>query len=1637
MDKIVDQHVRGYEIIEQIGDGGFGVVYRALQSGVDREVAVKVILPDVAQQPDFIRRFEAEAQLIARLEHMNIVPLYDYWRDPEGAYLVMRWLRRGSLRDRLNDGALTVEQAGSILTQIGSALMTAHRHNVIHRDIKPSNILLDEEGNAFLTDFGIAKDYNRIDGSTTGTDVIIGSLNYISPEQARSEPVTPRTDIYSLGVVLYEMLTGEHPFPNVSSVERLYKHINDPLPRLTQLPLKIAGRVNQVIQTATAKKPTERYDTAIDFADAFLEAAHLKRQPIPESLIDILTPREQEILQLMINGLSNREIAERLVISRSTVRATQSNLYRKLRVKNRVQAIVRGRELDLLYGEDEITSVDIAEASTSIIAHMPEPENPYKGLRAYQSADSADFYGREKVTEKLIKRLGENGKWSRFLAIIGPSGSGKSSLAKAGVIPAIWRGDLPGSDRWFTVEMLPGSHPIDELEVALRRVSTHPGRLKEDLESDERGLLKATNLILPDDGSELVLVIDQFEEVFTLVEDEAHREHLLDLIVTATSDPRSRVRVIITLRADFYDRPLRYPLFGEMLREQMETVLPLSADELERAIINPAVNAGVKFEDGLVPSIIDDVSYQPGALPLLQYALTELFERRDKRTLTHDAYREMGGTVGALARRAEDLYAEFDEIGQATVRQMFLRLVTLGEGTEDTRRRTPRAELLALGDDRPDLMDELIDTYAAYRLLSLDHDLATRQPMVEVAHEAILREWERLHNWINDSREEIRMQQQIAFMTQEWLDAKRDDSFLASGLRLEQFETWLHQTDLSLSDAEREFLDASKTAEHARRDYEDHLIRRSRNLLRGLVAVFGVAAVIAIGLAIFGLNQSRTASDERDNAQIARATSDANAEISRQQATELQSMVLGNAAVNAFENGDTELALSLAVESASIESPPPEIMSVLERTALGPGTELVLEGHTMPLVSYDISADGRYVLTGAAAISRAYFASQGAVAEISYFEVLHPWEHNPDMAVRMWDLRTGEEIRRFEGHSALPDQSRVVRFGQDEKTVISAACFGLTMNERAVPTCQATEIIIWDRETGEEIHRETVSDIAIDPTTADSSLHVLFIRDNRMWIGNLEDLESTAVALPSNILCFTCVAFSADEATVYVGSPSARSTFDTTTGEAVGEFDRFSILRRNPAILESGTRAIGTDASNQQAILLDLVSGDVLQAFELDGHLINRVVADEDMGLVITSFDGGPPLGGRLGLWDLESGKFLGYLSGHSAPIWGMEILPSGELLTISVDNSARIWGLATAMLTRAYEGHSGGVEDISYSPDGKLAASSTLSSVHIWDLETRETLNILFGPRPQDVAYFRERARFSPDGQAVLTTHCQRSGCGEATAILWDVASGEELQRFGSPDYLNDAIFTPDGRGVLLVGCSEIKTEFSFEGSESCTSAEISLWDVESGEEIRRYDVSDWTNTAAFSVDGNTFYTGSDDFYVRQWNTETGEEIRRFEQGNNWIQTIALSPDETILASRYHPDSGDNTIYLWDVESGQVIRKLEGHAAGGFDIVFTPDGKLLSSAEDGSIILWDVETGNVIRSYTGHTAAVYGIDVAPDGNTFLTASFDATVREWFLNPQAIIEWVEENRYIRPLTLDECANYHIEDRCAMTDDKSG
>lgn len=478
--------------------------------------------------------------------------------------------------------------------------------------------------------------------------------------------------------------------------------------------------------------------------------------------------------------------------------------------------------------------------------------NPFKGLRPFQEDDAGDFFGRDRLVSEVVRHVADG---ERLISLVGPSGSGKSSAVRAGLIPALRKGAVPGSDQWRFAYMLPGSDPFIELEAALLRSSIDaPDSLTEQLRGDDSGLLRAALRLLPDEESRLVLVIDQFEELFTLVADETVRQRFLDHLLVAADDAYGRVVVVITLRADFYGRPLEYPAFGERLGSGVVNVVPLSSDELEAAAMEPARRSGVTFEPALLAEVLTDVIGQPGALPMFQYTLTELFDRRVGNVLTINTFRAMGGVRGALTRRADDLYDQLDADEKEAAEQLLLRLVAITDHNEWSRRRVHASEIVALDVDVV-AMQGVIAVFGGHRLLSFDRDQVSGAPTVEVAHEALLHEWDRLREWIEVNREDLLQHRELADAASRWNGAGRDQDYLYTGGRLDEYVQWSETSTMKLTARERDFLEAGMSkrridddADEARRIREQQLQRSTRRRTWGLVAAVLVLVVGAMGV---------------------------------------------------------------------------------------------------------------------------------------------------------------------------------------------------------------------------------------------------------------------------------------------------------------------------------------------------------------------------------------------------------------------------------------------------------------------------------------------------------------------------------------------------------------------------------------------------------------------------------------------------------------------------------------------------------------------------------------------------------------------------------------------------------------------
>jgi class 3 adenylate cyclase/WD40 repeat protein len=463
----------------------------------------------------------------------------------------------------------------------------------------------------------------------------------------------------------------------------------------------------------------------------------------------------------------------------------------------------------------------------AVVRDVIEHTCPYRGLVAYTPADHALFFGRDELVSSMLGRLTR----TRFLAVVGPSGSGKSSAVLAGLVPALERGALPGSDRWPVVVVEPGSEPIGAIAAAFAGradVGESSVALERTLASQRQSLHELALRLVDDPSQRVILVVDQFEEVFTSADDAA-RERVLVSLLHAASAPGGPVSLVIVLRADFYGQLASVPGLAPAVEGNQVLVAPMSASELTEAITQPAFVAGLRLEDGLADTIVRDAAGQAGALPLVSHALLETWNRREGRTLTLTAYRDAGGVRAAVARSAEAAFEMLDEDERPRVRSLFLRLVTLGEGSEDTRRRIPLAEL-------PEPLARLVPPLVAARLLTAD------QETVEVAHEALIREWPRLRAWLDEDRAALRLHRHLTQSARSWEEAGREPAELYAGARLTTATEWQSSAQPELNDVEMRFLAASRRRERSR-------IRRRRGLITGMV-LLTVAAVLAAGLAV-------------------------------------------------------------------------------------------------------------------------------------------------------------------------------------------------------------------------------------------------------------------------------------------------------------------------------------------------------------------------------------------------------------------------------------------------------------------------------------------------------------------------------------------------------------------------------------------------------------------------------------------------------------------------------------------------------------------------------------------------------------------------------------------------------------------
>ena len=1466
---VASRGLPGYELREEVGSGAFGVVHRAYQPSVGREVAIKIVRPEYANDPQFIRRFEVEAQLVARLEHPHIVPLHDYWRNPDGAYLVMRWLGGGTLKDEVAEGNLTIDQAHSLLIDIGPALAFAHRRGVVHRDIKLSNVLLDDEGSAYLTDFGIA------------SDIALHGVGSVAQ------------DVQALAVLLSQCV-GEPSEPEVA----------------------------ELLATATA---TEAFPDVRSFVAAWEEAAR-------------------------------------------------------------------------------------AGDSTSEAVGYTPTRNPYKGLGAFGELDATDFHGRDAEIDEIVGTLAEH----PLVAVVGPSGIGKSSVVRAGMIPALRDGAIPGSDGWLITDMLPGAYPYEELASALMRVATEmPTDLEDDLRRDARGLARSVKRYVPD-GQTVLLIVDQFEELFTL-SSENERTTFLAMLAATINDERSIARIVITMRADFFDRPLRFADLGDALRAGTIPISAPSDEGLHAIVTAPSAGVGVAFEPGLVDHIVGDVKHQPGALPLLEFSLTELFDQRDSDLLTLEAYEASGGVLGALGRRTEATYADLELRSQEAAQETFLRLVNVSEAGRDTRRRVRLTELERLG-FTDIVLRNMLNAFGDHRLLTFDRDPVTRGPTIEVAHEAILTEWPRLAAWIDEHREDLLLRSRLAVAVADWEAADRSDTYLLTRGRLDQHEAWTTGTGLSLTSAEEAYLTASRVAEDERTAQR----RRTRRLV---MSGFGAAAIIALVLAAIALLARDDARDQANLAETNRITAEENEALAQDKAAEAEANAaraadsenlavgreLAASAINKLDQ-DPELSLLLALQAASIAESSPETIAAIHQALGSHRTILTWQAEDgVPAASGlgVLSPDGTRLIvspgfdrfsvldvtSGDELWTKVYpgetdvlvnpmFAANGAEVAMGVVWIADGPPPEGTAGVYVYDTETGVEIRRFDAGPAM------------------GACgpngFGF---RHSTPT--ATLITVQDCGWGG----------SLAPTVSRFDLLTGAVTD--------EPVSGTFRATITE-----------DERFIASGGNPVTVT-DRSTGE---------VVFATPEDVGMQVASISPDGS------LLVVLGDGLEIYDVaEGRLIQQY-HDHPGGVWNAYFsrDGevvysaGPD--GVIRIWEPRSGRTLLELPyGDSLWMSGMSDDKS-RLVAFSLSGpNAKVFDLsdsATAEVgsiprptgcTNPYY-YYWNLESFGSSVMTFVDCDENEGLVQIWDTETQTNVALLDGVSGVS-------ARTMPDRNIVAVQSWD--GVRVGNIVLRDIGSGEVIREFTgfcpwkafAEQPSEECAAFPSSPFADIVYKMDLSPDGRQLGSTVYDNDAFVVWDVESGGITTTMGLDAKIHAFEFSPDGKTAVLGTT-LELLVLDTSTWEPIttRSFDgEAAAPDGAFAYTQDGHTLVAAPHPYWGGPDIFVLDPLTLETVAEIRGaHEAGVRSIAVTSDGSLIASGGlDGVVRVWDSATQKLVHTFPLGAAEITNVAFINDDLNLMASPSGGPVVILTMDAGELLS-IARSRLTRGLTARECSDFNID-----------
>ena len=1157
---------------------------------------------------------------------------------------------------------------------------------------------------------------------------------------------------------------------------------------------------------------------------------------------------------------------------------------------------------------------------------------PYQGLASYGVEHADLFFGREALTRDLLRRV----RARRFLAVFGPSGSGKSSLLRAGLLAAVSRGELNGSAPWVPVLVTPGELPVTALATQVAALTgSAAASVRDDLLADPDRLPAALAQAPAGDSpaGELLVVVDQFEELFTVCRDRRQRDCFVRTLLGAAAADGARIRVVLGVRADYYAQCTTWPELVTALRDAQLLVGPMDSGELRDVIVKPAERAGATVERALIATALAEASTEPGALPLISHALLETWRHSPPGRMTLTAYQEAGGVSRAIASTADQVYGSCDAAQRLIMRRIFLRLIALGDGTPDARRRVTPDELV-LGTD-PVTAAMLVDRLAQARLVTVDDG------SVQLAHEALIRFWPRLAGWLAEGREAIRIQRRLADAAAEWARHGGDPAVLYRGTPLAVARAWAERdADLTgLTPGEQDFLDASGAAEDAARTAVTRASRRLRRLLATLVALLAAVSVAA-GVAVWQRASALSAENAAVSGQLAAQSSEL-APVNPDAAT-LAALAAWHA--NATVSARSAL-LSTTACCASTQASLSGEAGTVYALALSPDGGVLAAGGQDDLVHLWDTADGRQtgVLGGfAGPVRTVAFSPHGDLLAAG----------SADHTIRIWNVATHALVSVLAGDTGAiedlafaPGGALLASVSKDGQARLWNP--GTGRAEQVISLPGRTEQVL--PSGGPRVHAVGGPRVRVRPG---AWLSVAFSPDGGLLaVGDGQSVTLWDVTDLAHPRLASTLAGATRDLTGLAYSPSGALIAGKEAGGGVVLWNLSRHTRTLLTGVAAGSRGL---AFNRDGTILVTAGYSRVRMWDTasgqPAGSVTRRVPGTTTALAYSPGSGTLALGGFSGLVQLWQGPVPPF-AGSAGGVKGLVIIPgSTSVLSVS-SNQTLCWWRADGSLVASWNLPTR-PDALAVSRDAKLVAVAgddgtiSIRSLQSWSAApTGPSWSAApTGPGLGPARDLRASAAvtdvaFSPDGSLL-------AAAAGATVTVWNTATGARLLSAGVAGRSVDAIaFGPRGDDDLAAITSR---------------GLVSVWDVSTGLVIARaHPGTGRLGALAFSPDGRLLATAGDGD-ITLWDPVNLRRLGVLAGPVGTVNRLAFSPDSRVLAS------GENSsaILLWDMRTRSIVATLTGSKGTVTGLGFAPDGSVLVSGSNARrIIAWDLDPARVARA--------------------------------------------------------------------------